>query len=69
MIMFFCRYDFVLIFDVINGNFNGDFDVGNLLCFDFEMNYGLVIDVSLKCKICNYVDFVCGGVDGYYIYV
>ncbi len=50
------RHDFVLIFDVTNGNPNGDPDAGNLPRMDPETNHGLVSDVSLKRKIRNYVD-------------
>ena len=49
------RHDFVLFFDVINGNPNGDPDAGNLPRLDPETNLGLVSDVCLKRKIRNYV--------------
>ncbi|WP_457809330.1 type I-C CRISPR-associated protein Cas7/Csd2 [Kushneria sp. EE4] len=49
------RYEFVLLFDVINGNPNGDPDAGNLPRLDPETNQGLVTDVCLKRKIRNYV--------------
>jgi len=49
------RYDFVLIFDVKDGNPNGDPDAGNLPRVDPETGLGLVTDVSLKRKIRNYV--------------
>ncbi|HBL28561.1 MAG TPA: type I-C CRISPR-associated protein Cas7/Csd2 [Acidobacteria bacterium] len=49
------RYDFVLFFDVINGNPNGDPDAGNAPRIDSETGHGLVSDVSLKRKIRNYV--------------
>src|SRR5579884_2787920 len=49
------RYDFVLLFDVKDGNPNGDPDAGNLPRVDPETGRGLVTDVSLKRKIRNYV--------------
>ncbi len=49
------RYDFVYLFDVINGNPNGDPDAGNLPRLDPETSHGLVTDVCLKRKIRNYV--------------
>ncbi|MBF8224141.1 type I-C CRISPR-associated protein Cas7/Csd2 [Halomonas sp. 328] len=49
------RYEFVLLFDVTNGNPNGDPDAGNLPRLDPETNQGLVTDVCLKRKIRNYV--------------
>lgn len=63
------RYDFALIFEVVNGNPNGDPDAGNLPRLDPETNRGLVTDVSLKRKIRNYVDLARHGQDGYHIYV
>lgn len=52
------RYDFVLYFDVENGNPNGDPDAGNLPRIDPETNIGIVSDVCLKRKVRNYVDLV-----------
>ncbi|MGX2040923.1 type I-C CRISPR-associated protein Cas7/Csd2 [Methylocaldum sp. MU1018] len=52
------RYDFVLLFDVKDGNPNGDPDAGNLPRLDAETGQGLVTDVSLKRKIRNYVALV-----------
>ncbi|HEY0008221.1 MAG TPA: type I-C CRISPR-associated protein Cas7/Csd2 [Tepidisphaeraceae bacterium] len=49
------RYDFVLLYDVINGNPNGDPDAGNSPRIDPETGYGLVSDVCLKRKIRNYI--------------
>ena len=49
------RYDFVYLFDVINGNPNGDPDAGNLPRLDPETNQGLVTDVCLKRKVRNLV--------------
>ncbi|MDO5620642.1 MAG: type I-C CRISPR-associated protein Cas7/Csd2 [Paracoccus sp. (in: a-proteobacteria)] len=63
------RHDFVLIFEVTNGNPNGDPDAGNLPRLDPEDNHGLVTDVSLKRKIRNYVELARGGQDGMHIYV
>lgn len=63
------RHDFVLIFDVANGNPNDDPDAGNLPRLDPETNHGLVSDVSLKRKIRNYVDLARSGQDGFHIYV
>lgn len=63
------RHDFVLIFDVTNGNPNGDPDAGNLPRLDPETNHGLVTDVSLKRKIRNYVDLARHGDAGHHIYV
>ena len=52
------RYDFVLIFDVKDGNPNGDPDAGNMPRMDAESGHGLVTDVSLKRKIRNFVGLV-----------
>ncbi|MFE8070769.1 type I-C CRISPR-associated protein Cas7/Csd2 [Marinobacteraceae bacterium S3BR75-40.1] len=63
------RYEFVYLFDVTNGNPNGDPDAGNLPRLDPETNQGLVTDVCLKRKIRNYVDLEKGGESGYAIYM
>lgn len=63
------RYDFVFLFDVSNGNPNGDPDAGNLPRLDPETNQGLVTDVCLKRKIRNYAEIARGGDTGYAIYV
>lgn len=63
------RYEFVILFDVENGNPNGDPDAGNLPRIDPESGYGLVTDVCLKRKIRNYVELVKEGEPGYRIYV
>lgn len=63
------RYDFVLLFDVANGNPNGDPDAGNLPRLDPETNRGLVTDVSLKRKVRNYVEFARDSAPGSAIYV
>lgn len=63
------RYEFVVLFDVENGNPNGDPDAGNMPRIDPETGYGLVTDVCLKRKIRNYVETVKEGSDGYRIYI
>ena len=63
------RYDFVILFDVENGNPNGDPDAGNMPRIDPESGYGLVTDVCLKRKIRNYVDTVKEDATGYRIYI
>lgn len=63
------RYEFVYLFDVENGNPNGDPDAGNTPRIDPETGHGLVTDVCLKRKIRNYVDIAKGGEEGYNIYV
>ena len=63
------RYDFVYLFDVTNGNPNGDPDAGNLPRLDPETNEGLVTDVCLKRKIRNYVQTAKGGELRFNIYV
>lgn len=63
------RYDFVLLFDVKDGNPNGDPDAGNLPRLDDETGCGLVTDVSLKRKIRNFVGLVKGEQPPYEIYV
>lgn len=63
------RHDFTLIFDVTNGNPNGDPDAGNLPRLDPETSHGLVSDVSLKRKIRNYVELAHEGEAGHHIYV
>lgn len=52
------RYEFVMLFDVENGNPNGDPDAGNAPRVDVETNHGIVTDVCLKRKIRNYVETV-----------
>ena len=72
------RYEFVILFDVENGNPNGDPDAGNLPRIDPESGYGIVTDVCLKRKIRNYVatvkdpDYsqdITEGEQGYKIYI
>ena len=55
------RHDFVYLFDVTNGNPNGDPDAANLPRMDPETNQGLVSDVCLKRKVRNYVQLLCRG--------
>jgi len=63
------RHDFVLLFEVADGNPNGDPDAGNLPRVDPETMQGLVTDVCLKRKVRNYVDAVRGTEARYKIYV
>ena len=63
------RYDFVILFDVENGNPNGDPDAGNMPRIDPETGYGLVTDVCLKRKIRNYVETAKEDAEGYRIYI
>ncbi len=63
------RYEFVLFFDVTNGNPNGDPDAGNMPRIDPETGLGIVSDVCLKRKIRNYVELTREGQQGYRIYV
>ena len=63
------RYDFVLLFDVKDGNPNGDPDAGNLPRMDPETGHGLVTDVCLKRKVRNFVGLTKGEQPPYEIYV
>lgn len=63
------RIDFVYIFDVQDGNPNGDPDAGNLPRVDAETGMGLVTDVCLKRKVRNYVQVAKGLADGYDIFI
>lgn len=63
------RYEFVLLFDVENGNPNGDPDSGNMPRMDPETGYGIVTDVCLKRKIRNYVELVKENEPGWRIYI
>ncbi|MCI6231135.1 MAG: type I-C CRISPR-associated protein Cas7/Csd2 [Selenomonas sp.] len=63
------RYDFILYFDVENGNPNGDPDAGNMPRTDQETGLGLVTDVCLKRKVRNYIEAACEGQEGFRIYV
>lgn len=63
------RYEFVYLFDVENGNPNGDPDAGNMPRIDPETSYGLVTDVCLKRKIRNFVEIVKNNQTPYEIYI
>ena len=63
------RYEFTILFDVENGNPNGDPDAGNMPRVDPETGYGLVTDVCLKRKIRNCIETICEDQPGYRIYV
>jgi CRISPR-associated protein Csd2 len=63
------RYEFVLLFDVENGNPNGDPDAGNMPRFDPETGHGLVTDVCLKRKIRNHVALSKEDAEGFKIYI
>jgi CRISPR-associated protein Csd2 len=63
------RYDFVYLFDIKNGNPNGDPDNGNMPRIDNDTQKGLVTDVALKRKIRNYVDLTRGGEPPHAIYM
>jgi len=63
------RYEFVVLFEVENGNPNGDPDAGNMPRIDPETGYGIVTDVCLKRKIRNYVETVKDKEPGYGIYI
>ena len=63
------RYDFVMLFDVENGNPNGDPDAGNTPRVDVESGYGYITDVCLQRKIRNYVELSQEGKEGYNILV
>ncbi len=63
------RYEFVYLFDVTNGNPNGDPDAGNMPRLDPESSKGLVTDVCLKRKIRNFIELTEADSQGYDIYV
>jgi CRISPR-associated protein Csd2 len=63
------RYEFVFLFDVENGNPNGDPDSGNMPRIDPETNLGIVTDVCLKRKIRNFVELTKNGESGYNILI
>lgn len=63
------RYDFVMLFDVENGNPNGDPDAGNSPRVDPETGCGYITDVCLKRKIRNYVELCKEGTEGYNILI
>lgn len=63
------RYEFVLLFDVKNGNPNGDPDAGNLPRIDPETSHGIVTDVCLKRKVRNYIEIIKSDKAPYGIYI
>lgn len=63
------RYEFTILFDVENGNPNGDPDAGNMPRIDPETGYGIVTDVCLKRKIRNCIETLCEDKEGYKIYI
>jgi CRISPR-associated protein Csd2 len=63
------RYEFIILFDVANGNPNGDPDAGNMPRIDAETGHGIVTDVCLKRKIRNYVETLKEDSEGYNIYI
>ena len=63
------RYEFIMLYDVENGNPNGDPDAGNTPRSDPETGHGIVTDVCIKRKIRNYIDFCKQGEPGYNIYI
>lgn len=63
------RYDFQILFDVENGNPNGDPDAGNMPRIDPETGLGIITDVCIKRKIRNYVEMVKDEEPGYRIYI
>jgi CRISPR-associated protein Csd2 len=63
------RYEFVLLFDVENGNPNGDPDAGNMPRIDPETNHGLITDVCLKRKVRNFVEMAKDNIAPFCIYI
>ncbi|SET03547.1 type I-C CRISPR-associated protein Cas7/Csd2 [Anaerobranca gottschalkii] len=63
------RYEFVVLFDVENGNPNGDPDAGNMPRIDYETGHGIVTDVCIKRKIRNYVEIKENDRTGFRIYI
>lgn len=63
------RYEFIILFDVENGNPNGDPDAGNMPRTDQYSGYGLVTDGCIKHKIRKYVQLAKEGEAGYRIYI
>lgn len=62
------RYDFLIIFDVENGNPNGDPDADGMPRVDYETGTGIVTDVCIKRKIRDYIELLFSGAAGYRIY-
>lgn len=63
------RYEFVVLYDVENGNPNGDPDAGNMPRIDYEAGNGIVTDVCIKRKVRNFVEITREGKKGFDIYV
>jgi CRISPR-associated protein Csd2 len=63
------RYEFTILFDVKNGNPNGDPDAGNMPRIDPETGHGIVTDVCLKRKVRNYIELTKQQSEGFRIYV
>ncbi|SHJ83967.1 CRISPR-associated protein Csd2 [Anaerobranca californiensis DSM 14826] len=63
------RYEFVVLFDVENGNPNGDPDAGNMPRIDYETGHGIVTDVCIKRKVRNYIEIKKNDSVGYRIYI
>jgi len=63
------RYEFVVLFDVENGNPNGDPDAGNMPRIDYEAGNGIITDVCIKRKVRNFVEITKEGRKGFDIYV
>lgn len=63
------RYEFTILFDMENGNPNGDPDAGNMPRIDTETGFGIVTDVCLKRKIRNCIETICEDKPGYKIYI
>lgn len=63
------RFEFVMLYDVENGNPNGDPDAGNMPRIDPETGHGIVTDVCIKRKIRNYVEMIKEGEKGFDIYI
>lgn len=63
------RHDFVMLFEVVDGNPNGDPDAGNMPRLDPENNQGLVTDVCIKRKVRDFVELTQEGKTGMQIYV
>lgn len=63
------RYEFTVLFEVKDGNPNGDPDAGNMPRIDTETGHGIVTDVCLKRKIRNYIETICEDREGFKIYI
>src|SRR3989338_9789452 len=63
------RYEFVVLFDVENGNPNGDPDAGNMPRIDYETWNGIITDVCIKRKVRNFIEITREGKKGFDIYV